>query len=119
MSKKIKGIISKVKEKLFVCQVLFMGWLFSIERVVAAKTTTDKITAEDMSESLEKITDWVSGILIVCAVIGVCIYAALPHIMGGEEGAAKGKKALKNIAFGLILGALAAKFVPTFYGFFN
>lgn len=82
------------------------------------KTTTETISAADISEKFESAVGWIQGTLLILAVISVLVYFALPHIVGGEEGAAKGRKALKGIIIGLIVGVLAVPLAGTVYSWF-
>lgn len=114
-----KGV-EKGKYFLLLLQLAVYGLFSNTCSVLAKKTETktETISAEDISEKFESAIGWIQGILLVLAIIAVLVYFALPHIVGGEEGAAKGRKALKGIIIGLIVGVLAVPLAGTVYSWF-
>lgn len=110
----------KLKYLLFFLQLLVFGLFENVCFVLAddKKTTTQTITSEQISQKFQSAVKWIQGILLVLAVVSVLIYFVLPHITGGEEGAAKGRKALKGIMIGLIVGVLVMPLVGTVYSWF-
>lgn len=114
----LKKGIDKGKYFLLSLQLAVYGVFSNTCSVLAKKTTTETISAEDISEKISTGISWLQKILLVLAIGAVVIYFSLPHIIGGEEGAVKGRKALKAIIIGLIVGVLAAPLAGTVYSWF-
>lgn len=115
--KKAVNFLKRGQYFLLWLQLTVFGMFFNTCPVLAAQKT-ETITAEDISAKFEKAVGWIQGILLILAVIAVLVYFALPHIVGGDEGAAKGRKALKGIIIGLIVGVLAVPLAGTLYSWF-
>lgn len=119
--KKAVNFLKKGQYFLLWFQLTVFGMFYNTCSVLAGTEKakrTETITAEDISAKFEKAVGWIQGILLILAVIAVLVYFALPHIVGGDEGAAKGRKALKGIIIGLIVGVLAVPLAGTLYSWF-
>lgn len=118
--KNLKKMGRRVKEtaekgKMRMCMVgLFVLNLFSptsTSYAVVKYSAAEAVKADTVADKIVKAGDWLTLICSGLAFVSVIIGVAIPHIAGGQEGAAKGKKTAINIAIGLGVAVFAAQIV--------